>query len=253
MSKNVSNLRMSIVTATYNSEKTIVHTLKSLKRQNYPNMQHILIDGCSTDNTFEFARKYALQNSISISEPDTGIYNALNKGIGLADGDIIGFLHSDDVYASNDILLNVANIFADTQCDLVYGDLEIVRENDVTKVVRKWRAREFKKSWFRYGWMPPHPTVFVRRDVYKRFGIFDERYKISGDYEFLLRVMFLHNVNSFYLNKNLVCMRDGGISNRSIKNLFKKTLEDMRAMRAHGLNPVVGILGKNLIKIPQFF
>lgn len=253
MSENISNLKISIVTPTYNSQRTIVHTLASIKRQNYRNLQHILIDGGSTDNTLELARKYALQNSISISEPDTGVYSALNKGIGLADGDIIGFLHSDDVFASDDILLTMAKKFTDTQCELAYGHLEYVHEKDATKVVRKWRTREFRKNWFRYGWMPPHPTVFVRKDVYQRFGLFDESYKISGDYEFLLRIMFSGNVDALYLEKAIVSMRLGGISNRSIGNLFEKTLEDMRAMRVHGLNPVVGILGKNLSKIPQFF
>jgi glycosyltransferase len=252
-SENISNLKISIVTPTYNSQETIVHTLASLKRQNYRNLQHILIDGGSTDNTFELARKYALQESICISEPDTGVYSALNKGIGLADGDIIGFLHSDDVFASNDILFTMADKFTDKKCEVVYGDLEYVHEKEVTKVVRKWRTREFKKNWFRFGWMPPHPSVFVRKDVYQRFGLFDESYKISGDYEFLLRIMLSNNVDAFYLDKTIVSMRLGGISNRSIRNLFEKTLEDMRAMRVHGLNPVVGILGKNLSKVPQFF
>ena len=175
-------MKISIITACFNSESTILDALNSLKSQEYKNIEHIVIDGASTDKTLEIINNNKIANSVIISEPDNGIYEALNKGIRASSGEIIGFLHSDDLYGNSKVLKNVADKFSQIRTDAVYGDLNYVRHADVGKIIRQWQTRDFSRDWFKYGWMPPHPTVFLKKDVYDRFGLFEETFKISGDY-----------------------------------------------------------------------
>lgn len=244
-------MKMSIITASFNSEATILDSVYSLKTQNYENIEHVLIDNNSSDQTVHLVRSNGIANTLIVSEQDTGIYNALNKGIEVATGDIIGFLHSDDLYLSDKTLSAVADVFESEVCDVVYGDLDYISRKNGTSV-RRWRTRNFKKFWLKFGWMPPHPAVFVRRDAFNKIGLFDESYKISGDYEFILRLFYRNNSKAVHSPNVKIGMRLGGVSNKSFGNIILKMSEDMRAMKSHGINPWLGIIGKNLSKLRQF-
>lgn len=245
-------LKISIITACYNSESTIEACMKSVKDQHYKNTEHIIVDGKSCDTTLQIINKNKTSDTVLISEPDTGIYNALNKGILRATGDVIGFLHSDDTFATETALARVADNFDSLPCDAVYGDLNYVSSKDREKVVRRWRSGDLRISQFKLGWMPPHPAIFIRRDIYNQLGLFKEEYRISGDYELILRFFYKNEVRAVYLPDLLVRMELGGVSNKSIQNLLAKTREDIKAMKEHGINPVIGIIGKNLGKVKQF-
>lgn len=247
------SIKLSIVTACYNSEKTIGAAIASLKRQSWSNVEHIVIDGLSSDKSVEIARETLGQHDVLISESDRGIYDALNKGIQHATGDVIGFLHSDDLYAHDDVLQRVAKCFADPKIGAVYGDLEYVNAIDTSKVVRYWKSGKFSRKKLKRGWMPPHPTFFMRRKFYEELGGFNLDLKISGDYDSMLRYLNSERVCTCYLPEVLVKMRVGGISNRSLSTIVKKTCEDIDAMTRNDINPWVALCYKNFSKLPQFF
>ncbi|MBN7767071.1 glycosyltransferase family 2 protein [Pectobacterium brasiliense] len=246
-------MKVSIITATYNSAKTISDTLKSLNTQTYPDIEYIIIDGGSKDNTLSLIKSSCSRVSVIISEPDKGIYDALNKGILAATGDIVGFLHSDDFFAYPDAVKDIVDAMRESNADAVYGDLNYISSTDNDVIVRKWVSGGFDINKMKLGWMPPHPTFYMKRACYQRFGSFDLSYRISADYDSLLRYLWIHKVTVKYIPKVIINMRVGGMSNRSLSNMIMKTKEDVKAMKSNKLPWLSAVAGKNLSKIPQFF
>lgn len=245
-------LKISVVTACFNSQATIGEAIATLKRQSWGNVEHVVIDGASKDDTVEVARRTLGPVDVLVSEPDKGIYDALNKGIVNSTGDIVGFLHSDDLYAHDEVLSRVAACFEDPEIGAVYGDLQYVKAANTAHVIRHWKSGSFSTGKLKYGWMPPHPTFFMRRELYEELGGFDLAYRIAGDYDALLRYLASDKVKVHYLPEVLVKMRLGGASNGSLKQIIRKSREDISAMMKHGVNPVLALPYKNLSKLPQF-
>lgn len=245
-------MRISIITATYNSEKTLLDTLLSLECQTYPDIEYIIVDGASKDNTLELIKSNCSKVSKIICESDKGIYDALNKGINAATGDVIGFLHSDDLLAYDGAIADIAKTFEATSCDAVYGDLEYVSQNDTAKRVRLWKSGVFSRTKMLLGWMPPHPSFYMKRSCYTEFGNFSLDYRISADYDSLLRYILKQRIEIAYLPKVLVKMRVGGISNRSLSSMANKSIEDIRVMKKNGIIWPLALAYKNLSKLPQF-
>ena len=245
-------MKISIITATYNSAATIADTIESVSSQTYKNIEHIIIDGLSKDKTLEIVKNSKHIGPV-FSEKDKGIYDAMNKGIVKASGDIIGILNSDDFYASNDVIEQVANLFETTNCDLLYGDLYFIDQNNTSKVKRKWVAGNYKLKDFLYGWMPPHPTFFVRKDIYEKYGMFNMELGSAADYELMLRFMYKNKLKTAYLNKVMVLFRIGGASTKNLNNRVKANLNDRRAWVVNHLTPKWFTLHlKPLRKIKQF-
>lgn len=245
-------MKLSIITAVYNSRETVGHALGSVLRQAGADVELIVIDGGSTDGTLTVLDGFRDRLAVLISEPDSGIYDALNKGIRHAKGDVVGFLHSDDLLANDRVLKRVAETFNDSKVDAVYGDLLYVRKDNPDDIVRYWRAGAFSRARLGWGWMPPHPTFYVRRSVYERLGLFDPHYRIAADYDCILRFLGRKEVNVEYIPEVLVKMRVGGASNRSLKNILRKSLEDYRALRKNKMGGIGALVWKNLSKLPQF-
>ncbi|MDM3003067.1 glycosyltransferase [Citrobacter sp. CK188] len=245
-------MRVSIITATYNSEKTLADTLFSLENQTYQNIEYIIVDGASKDNTLDLVREKCSRVSKIISESDKGIYDALNKGINAAAGDIIGFLHSDDMLAYDNVIENIVNAFKSSGSDAVYGDLEYVGQEDTGKRIRLWKSGIFSRNKMKLGWMLPHPSFYMKRSCYQEHGGFSLSYRISADYDSLLRYIYTKRVTVSYLPKILVKMRVGGISNRSLSTMFCKSKEDIKIMKSNGIVWPLALAFKNLSKLPQF-
>ena len=244
-------MKISIITITYNSAQTLGRALESVLRQTYPDIEHVLVDGASTDGTRAMIEAYAAahQNVRWVSEKDDGIYNALNKGIRMATGDVIGFLHSDDILNSPDSIGHIAEAFGQKEVDVVYGDLLYCKGN---KVVRKWRSNPFRASLLKYGWMPPHPTMYVRREVYEQVGLYDEWFRISADYDITLRI-FTGGYKTRYIPEVLVRMETGGASNRDTKARLSKTQEDYFVLKKNHIGAgFLTVLCKQVRKIRQF-
>lgn len=246
-------MKISVITATYNSAATLVDCVKSVNSQSYENVEHVVVDGASTDGTLELVSSMAVRGLRMVSEPDEGIYDALNKGIACSSGEVVGFLHSDDFYPDCDTLRHVAAALADPSIQAVYGDLQYVSKHDTTRVVRNWRSSMFSPSLLRRGWMPPHPTLFVRRSAYQKIGCFDRRFTISADYHSVLRLFQQQDFTSVYLPRILVKMRIGGASNRSLTNILRKSRQDLQALRETGAGGWSTLAMKNLSKVVQFF
>lgn len=221
--------------------------------QDYPDIEYIIVDGASTDSTLDIVRRYGDRIAVLVSEKDKGIYDALNKGIALATGDVVGFLHSDDFFTDDRVLSRIAEAFVKRSLGAVYGDLNYVLKSDTTKIVRRWHGGSFKRSKFRNGWMPPHPTFYMRREHYLSLGSFDLKFSIAADYDSMLRYLWTNSISATYIPSVLITMRIGGKSNQSLLNVLKKSKEDMVAMIGNGIPPVRGFLLKNLFKIQQFF
>lgn len=229
-------MKVSIITVTYNSAATVKDTLHSVKLQNYPDIEHLVIDGCSQDETLSIVQEFH-HISNCISEPDKGIYDAMNKGIALAKGDIIGILNSDDFYADENVIADVIKHFEETNCEALYADLIYIDPVQKGRVRRKWKSGSYDRANFMKGWMPPHPTFFVKKEVYDRLGGFDLRLKSAADYELLLRFLYVNKIATSYLPRVLVHMRSGGTSNRSIRNRIRAHMEDYRAWSFNGIKP----------------
>ncbi len=252
-------MRISIITVVFNNVEYIEDTILSVLNQSYGDIEHIIIDGSSIDGTVDIIKSYEKKFKKSgkilkwISEKDNGIYDAMNKGIELATGDIIGFLNSDDLYYDNDVINNISNAFQNNNIDATYGDLIYVSK-DLKRVKRYWRAGEYVPNSFKRGWMPPHPTFFLRKEMFKKYGKFNTDFKISGDYELMLRLIEKNHIIIYYIKKILVKMRMGGKSNNSLKNLLKKSYEDYKAWGVNKIkiSPLI-ILLKPLTKISQLF
>ncbi len=247
--------KISIVTATWNCAYTIEDCLQSVASQTWPHREHVVIDGWSNDGTVPLLEKHRHQIGILISEPDRGIYDALNKGIARASGDVVGFLHADDLYAHDKVLAKVARAFEDPSVSAVYGDLQYVRKEDTSQVVRQWVSCPFEPRILRQGWMPPHPTLYVRREWYERIGGFDINYRIAADYFSILKLFSQPDFKAVHIPEVLVKMRVGGASNRSLTNIIRKSREDYDALRRSdfGVLPAITALGmKNFSKVGQF-
>ncbi len=247
-------MKVTIITVTYNSERFLEQTIRSVIDQSYKNIEYVIVDGGSTDGTKTIIEKYRSHIHQFISEKDNGIYDALNKGISLATGDIIGILHSDDFYTSSQVIAHVAEKLISEGTDALYADLNYVQQNNTQKIVRKWHSGKYKPGSFVYGWMPPHPTFFVKNEVYKKFGAFDLSFKTSADYELMLRLIHKHHISVSYLNECIVNMRVGGQSNVSVNNRILANIEDRKAWEVNGLKPnILTLWLKPLRKITQFF
>lgn len=248
-------MKVTIITATLNNSETIAETINSISSQDFFDIEHIIIDGSSSDGTLEIIKDYQSKNkSIKLfSESDNGVYNALNKGLSLATGDIIGFLHSDDVFGSKTIISEINSIFENNDVDGVYGDLQYVKNTNTSKVIRNWKSKKYYPEMIKKAWMPAHPTLFLKKNVYEKHGNFNPTYKISADYEFILRIFKDQFLKFEYLPKVVTKMRLGGISNRSLKNILIKVLEDYRAMRKHKVGNIFTLVRKTLSKLDQYF
>lgn len=246
---------ISVITVAFNGAATLEHAIRSVIEQSYDNVEHIIIDGGSTDSSLDIFRKHEDNIDYWISENDAGIYTAMNKGISLASGEIIGFINSDDFYASPDVLAKVAMVFNNPNIDACYGDLCYVRKNDASIVVRYWQSSDYRPCAFEMGWCPPHPTFFVKREVYEHFGMFDLNYKIAADVELMMRFLEVHKVRVKYIPDVLVKMRMGGTTNRSLSNIVKQNGEIIRALKQHGLRPsMVRLLSSKIVSRGiQFF
>jgi glycosyltransferase len=243
-------VRISVIVSVFNNKDTVSDAINSIVSQDYDNIECIVVDAGSTDGTIEVIKGFGDRINTFISEPDKGIYDGLNKGILLATGDIIAFLHSDDVYENETVISDVVAIFND-DIQGVYGDLVYTNKADMRKVFRYWKSCDFSVSLLRIGWMPPHPTLFLRRKVYQKYDTFDISFKIAGDYDFMLRIL-KDNIAVKYLPQVLYRMRVGGKSNRSIKSILFKSKEDLRAMRKNGIDkPFLTLFYKNISKVIQ--
>ncbi len=245
-------LRLSIVTAVYNRAGTVADALQSLQDQTWADWEHVVQDGGSTDGTLDILRATDDARMRLETGRDGGIYDALNRALARCTGDVVGLLHSDDLLAAPDILESVATAFADPAVDAVYGDLLYVSRDDPTRVVRTWRSEAFRPDLLRRGWMPPHPTLFLRRRVIERMGVYDTSYRIAADYDSVLRYFGQPGFTAVHIPKIFVRMRLGGESNRSLERILRKSREDLRALRTNGVGGLGALLRKNTSKIGQF-
>ena len=248
------SMKISVITVCYNSDKTIGHTLRSVREQTHSDVEHIIVDGGSQDNTLVVVKADGLHVAKVVSERDDGIYDAMNKGIALASGEIIGFINADDFYASPNSLATVAAAFAKSGADSCYGDLCYVSQVDPAQTVRYWKSSAFLSGSFEKSWCPPHPTFFVRRSVYQRLGVFDLSFKIAADFELMARYLAASRISSHYIPEVLVKMRLGGTTNRSLSNILKQNVEIRRALSKNGLHSSLlsFVLNKLVTRAIQF-
>lgn len=232
-------MKVSLITITYNSETTITDTLKSVLTQTYSNIEYLIIDGNSKDNTLSIIKKYEYQFNGRmkwISEPDEGLYDAMNKGIQMATGDIIGILNSDDFFTSNNVLQKIATTFKKNKnLDAIYGDIHFVHPDNLQKCVRYYSSKIFKRSLMRLGFIPAHPSFYLRKECFEKYGLYKTNYKIAADFEFLLRVILKHNIRTQYIPMDMVTMRTGGASTSGIKSHIQIMKEHLRAFRENGI------------------
>ncbi|MFP5470305.1 MAG: glycosyltransferase family 2 protein [Bacteroidia bacterium] len=247
-------MKISIITVCYNSAKTIEDTIQSVLSQDYQNIEYIIVDGASKDDTLQIVKKYKDKISHIISELDKGIYDAMNKGIALATGDVIGILNSDDVLADSTILSSIANAFNDKTIDATYGNLVYVQTDNLNKITRTWKSKPYKEGDFLKGWMPPHPTFYAKKSCYGKLGTYNLQLTSAADYELMLRFIHKHKINIAYIPKTLVKMRVGGKSNITLKNRLKANQEDRQAWKINELKPhFYTLFFKPLSKLGQFF
>jgi glycosyltransferase involved in cell wall biosynthesis len=248
----VQDLKISLITVTFNAENTLDRCIQSVIGQTYKNVEYIIIDGVSTDRTIQIIDQYKDHIKTILSEHDKGIYDAMNKGIKLAGGDIIGMLNADDFFTDNSILSTIADTFKQQKAPIIYGDLDFI--NSQGKIVRKWRSGQYSQGMFNWGWMPPHPTFYCKRELFYTLGFYSLEYGTAADYELMLRFMHLNNIPAFYVKKVLIGMEIGGMSNKSVTNRVKGLLFDLKAMRNNGiLLPALTLIFKPLRKIIQYF
>jgi glycosyltransferase involved in cell wall biosynthesis len=247
-------ITFSIVTVVRNRADTIADAIASVAAQHYAGVAHLVIDGASTDGTLSTIERHRERLSYFVSEPDAGIYDAMNKGLRAATGEVVGFLNADDVYADEWVLGDVAECFEDPSVDAVYGDLVYVSGADPRRIVRYWRSGEYRPGAFRSGWMPAHPTFFARRAVYERYGGFDLSFRLQADFDLTMRLLEVHRIGFRYLPRVLVRMRTGGATNSSIRNVIRGNLEAYRACRKNleRVSPIF-LVRKVLSRVPQFF
>jgi glycosyltransferase involved in cell wall biosynthesis len=246
-------MKVSIVTVCFNSAETIRDTILSVARQVYSDIEYIVIDGGSTDGTIEIVASFGNRVNKFVSEPDTGIYNAMNKGLKLATGDVVGILNSDDFFTDERVIQKVANEFSNSTTDAVYGDVQFVKQGNISKVIRYYSSRKFRPARFKFGYMPAHPSFYVRRELFEKLGYYKENYKIGSDFELLVRFLYINNVTYKYLDMPFVTMRIGGVSNKSIFSVFILNKEIARACEENGLKTnMFRIYSKYILKIFEF-
>ncbi len=245
-------IKISLVTVTFNAGGTIKRCIESVINQTFKNVEYIIIDGGSGDNTIQIINNYKQHIQHFSSGPDAGIFDAMNKGIGFATGDIVGILNADDYFSDNGILEDVAAVFDDENVQLLYGDLDYI--DHVGNIFRKWRSGGYRQGRFNWGWMPPHPTFYCRRELFAQYGSYRLEYGTAADYELTTRFMHKYRLNAFYLEKVMVKMEIGGASNKNISSRVKGLLNDFRAMRKNGISvPVAAVFLKRFRKIGQYF
>lgn len=228
--------------------------MASIARQTYPHIEHIVVDGGSVDATLSIVEYFAEEAYATIiSEPDEGLYDALNKGICTAKGDIVGILHSDDVFAHDRVIDVVVKAFEDPDINAVYGDLDYISSYRPERVVRRWKSEEFQQHKLAQGWMPPHPTLFLRRSVFERLGAYNPSFQIAADYDAILRFFGHDEITSKYVPDVFVNMSLGGESNASLENIILKSREDYRALRSNNVGGLATLMRKNVSKLNQFF
>lgn len=248
-------MKVTIITATYNSAKTIQSCMDSVLNQTYGNIEYLIIDGNSKDETLGIVKQACNSNPQIkwLSEVDKGIYDALNKGIEHATGDIIGFVHSDDFLAEPIIIAEIVKQFERHAADGVYGDLHYIDKENINRVVRAWKSKTFHSKLLQQGWMPAHPTLYLKKSVYQKHGNFNLRFNIAGDYDFMLRILKDSELKFSYLPEVITKMRVGGISNRSLRSIYKKSREDYSVIKLNGISlPLAVLLMKNVSKLRQF-
>lgn len=251
---SASEPKITVITAVYNRAGTVGDAIESVLSQSYSNLEYIIVDGMSKDGTDRVVQKYSDKIDHIIREPDDGIYDALNKGVRAATGDIIGFLHADDVLAHASVLESIANAFVTHRVQAVYGDLVYVRAEPPHPIVRYWHSGPFDARKFRWGWMPPHPTVYLARECYDRWGGYRQDLDIAADYELLVRMMVANHISVAYVEDVLVNMRLGGKSNASVRNRLHANYEDRKAWELNGLPPPIGLrVTKPLRKLQQYW
>ncbi len=244
--------KISIVTITFNSAATIADTLQSVASQTYPEVEHLVIDGNSSDDTLSIVKQHGRSGIRVLSEPDDGIYQAMNKGLRLAQGEFVGFLNADDVYQDAQVLSEVARAAQEDHVDAIYGDLVYVSRSNPARVIRHWHSGRWDHRRLRFGWMPPHPTLYVRKALIDLLGGFDERLRIAADYDFMLRLLNRPGIHVAYLDRVVVRMRTGGASNRSLAMMWRKSREDLMALKRNNIGGWFTLFCKNMRKLPQF-
>jgi glycosyltransferase len=245
-------MKISVISTVLDRAGTIGEAIESVHSQRDVDVEHLIQDGGSTDGTLEIIRQIAGPSVALVSEPDSGIYDAINRGIHRATGDVIGLMHSDDVFGHSGVLSRVAAAFEASDVDGVYGDLQYVAANDPTRVIRHWRSGEYRHDLLKRGWMPPHPTLYLRREVFERFGLYDTSFRIAADYDAMLRYLVKGQIKLSYIPEVLVKMRIGGESNRSLGRILLKSREDLRALRNNDVGGLGTLAAKNFRKISQF-
>jgi glycosyltransferase involved in cell wall biosynthesis len=247
-------LKISIITACLNNADTLETAMQSVFEQDYPNIEYIVIDGASTDGTEALLEKHKNKINVLISEKDKGIYEALNKGLSKASGDVVGFLHADDFYTNNHVISKIAESFQKENTDCIYGDLQYVDRVNSVRMIRDWKSEPYKAGLFLKGWMPPHPTFFLKKKCYDEYGNYNTSLTISADYELMLRMLHKHKLKATYIPEVLVKMRTGGTSNRSLARRMRANMEDRKAWKINNLKPgLFTLLIKPLGKISQYF
>lgn len=244
-------MKISVITVVRNRRDVIGSAIESTLGQDYTDLEYLIVDGASTDGTLDVIRGYDDSRIRLISEPDEGIYDALNKGIAAATGDVIGLMHSDDCFADGAVLSDIAALFRRDGGDAVYGDLDYVSKAS-GRIIRRWRAGIFRQSMIARGWMPPHPTLYLKKSVFETYGRYDPRYRIAADYDFILRILKPGGLKCSYLPRVLVRMRQGGVSNRSLASIMRKMTEDYWALRANRVGGAASLFLKNSRKLLQF-
>jgi len=246
-------LKVSIITVVFNGERTIQDCIESVLNQSYPDIEYIVIDGKSTDNTPKIVANYGTKIAVFISEKDQGIYDAMNKGIAHATGEVIGILNADDFYADNQVIEKLVTKLKETDADGIYGDLVYVDANDTTQVKRYWKSGGFDRKKFLFGWMPPHPTFFVKKASYDQLGTYRLDLGSAADYELMLRFLYKQRLKVAYLPEIVTVMRTGGVSNKTVGNRLKANQSDRQAWHLNGLEPYWFTLWlKPLRKVLQF-
>ncbi len=247
------NMKVSIITVTHNSERFLEDCIRSVAAQSHPDIEYIVIDGNSTDETNSIIKRYEQHIDQWISEPDNGMYDALNKGMKMATGNIVGILNSDDILASIDTIAGIVQCFNVNKVDSIYGDLVYVEQENTGKTIRAWHGKRYNRKNFQYGWMPAHPTFYVRREIIESLGGYETHYYSAADYEFMARYLYNHRVSSFYHPSLIVKMRIGGASNKTIYKRLRANRRDYLAMKVNNIPyPLIVSILKPLIKIPQF-